>query len=58
MPFDGASYSGLREQIRQGRYRKPQPPSGKYTQTQPTIASVYLEHGLSVYNFNLDSALL
>ncbi|XP_076132945.1 NUAK family SNF1-like kinase 1 [Alosa pseudoharengus] len=27
MPFDGSSYSGLTEQIRQGRFRRPQPPS-------------------------------
>ncbi|KAL2103776.1 hypothetical protein ACEWY4_000644 [Coilia grayii] len=27
MPFNGASYSGLRQQIRQGHYRRPQPPS-------------------------------
>ncbi|XP_062314411.1 NUAK family SNF1-like kinase 1 [Osmerus eperlanus] len=27
MPFDGASYSTLTEQIRQGRYRRPNPPS-------------------------------
>ncbi|XP_063065555.1 NUAK family SNF1-like kinase 1 [Engraulis encrasicolus] len=27
MPFDGASYNGLRHQIRQGHYRRPQPPS-------------------------------
>ena len=29
MPFDGASHSMLTEQISQGRYHRPNPPSGK-----------------------------
>lgn len=28
MPFDGASHAMLTEQISQGRYRRPDPPSG------------------------------
>lgn len=29
MPFDGASHTKLTEQIVQGHYRRPNPPSGK-----------------------------
>lgn len=29
MPFDGASHTTLTEQISQGRYHRPNPPSGK-----------------------------
>lgn len=29
MPFDGASHTTLTEQISQGHYRRPNPPSGK-----------------------------